>query len=194
MDGGRRTTGDRSSIVRFGEDGGRRALLVDGAVQSSADPMEDGYWAMMVPNHRPERALLLGLGIGTIARLLHARFGPLPIVGVDDDPAVSAVARDALADLDLLAIVQEDAFRYVATTGERFDLACVDLYRGAQVQAAIVGRPFLRQLRALLAPRGQAVFNLFADERTGTRIHRLGRVFRVLRTIPVGKNVVVWCR
>ena len=183
-----------SPVVRFGEDEGRRVLLVDGTVQSAADVAAEGYWSAMVPDWRPLRALLLGLGVGTVARRLHARFGPLPIVGVDDDPAVIAVARRELADLPCLEIVEADAFRYVAMTAERFDLACVDLYRGAQLQARIVGRPFLRRLRELLAPRGHAAINLFADRRTMTRIHRLGQVFRVLRTVPVGKNVVVWCR
>ena len=148
----------------------------------------------MVPDYRPTRAVLLGLGGGTVARLLHARFGPIPLVGVDDDPAVIALAESELADLEGLEIVRADAFRYVAESAERFDLACVDLYRGAQLQAAIVGRPFLRRLRALLAPRGQAAFNLFLDRRTDVRTRRIARVFRVLRTVQVGKNVVVWCR
>ena len=148
----------------------------------------------MVPDQRPRRALLLGLGAGTVARLLCARFGPIPMVGVDDDPAIVALARTELADLGGLEIVQDDAFRYVAASTDRFDLACVDLYRGAQLQAAIVGRPFLRGLRALLAPRGLAAFNLFVDRRTQTRVHRISRVFRVLRTATVGKNVVVWGR
>ena len=148
----------------------------------------------MVPDYRPARALMLGLGGGTVARLLHDRFGPLPLVGVDDNPAVIALARRELADLAGLEIVLADAFRYVAESVERFDLACVDLYRGAELQTAIVGRPFLRGLRALLAPRGQAAFNLFLDRRTEVRIRRIGRVFRVLRTVQVGKNVVVWCR
>lgn len=195
MDDGRRTTKHSpSSVVRFGEDEGRRVLLVDETVQSSADVAAEGYWSAMVPDRRPRRALLLGLGVGTVARRLHVRFGPLPVVGVDDDPAVIAVARRELADLPCLEIVEADAFRYVATTAERFDLACVDLYRGAQLQAGIVGRPFLRRLRELLAPRGHAAINLFADRRTMMRIHRLARVFRVLRTVAVGKNVVVWCR
>jgi spermidine synthase len=148
----------------------------------------------MVPDVRPRRALLLGLGAGTIARLLHARFGPVPIVGVDDDPSVLAIARHELADLPGLALVDDDAFAYVARTEECFDLACIDLYRGAQPQTQIVSRPFLRQLRARLAPRGRVAFNLFVDRRIDSRVRRIGRVFRVLEKIQIGKNLVVWCR
>lgn len=148
----------------------------------------------MIPDVRPRRALLLGVGAGTIARLLHARFGPVPIVGVDDDRSVLEIARDALANLPGLELVDDDAFAYVARASGRFDLACIDLYRGAQPQAQIVSRPFLRQLRALLAPRGLAAFNLFVDRRVETRVGRIARVFRVLEKIRIGKNVVVWCR
>ncbi len=189
----------RLNSIRFGEDEGQRVLLVDGVVQSVADgaairPAGDGYWQAMVPPHRPERALLLGLGIGTVARLIQARFGSVPIVGVDDDPEVVALAERELADLNGLTIVQDDAFAFVQRTDERFDLACVDLYRGRQFDGGVVRRPFLRRLRALLAPRGLAAFNLFADRRTEVRVQRISRVFRVLRTIPASKNLVVWAR
>jgi len=59
--------------VRIGEDGGRAALLVDGVVQSisPADGLvEGGYWAAMLPSGRPHSALSLGLGGGTLARML----------------------------------------------------------------------------------------------------------------------------
>jgi len=58
---------------------GRTALLIDGVVQSldPGDGTEDvnGYWPALIPEYRPERTLLLGLGGGTVARLLLRRFG-----------------------------------------------------------------------------------------------------------------------
>ena len=107
---------------------------------------------------------------------------------------VLAQAERELRQLTSLEIVHDDAFRYVATTTERFSVACVDLYRGAQFQGAVVGRPFLRRLKQLLAPRGTAVFNLFADRRAQTRVHRINRVLKVGRQISIGRNLVVWCR
>ena len=69
-------------VVRIGEDSGRAALLVDGVVQSisPADGLVDGgYWAAMVPDERTQRALILGLGGGTLTRLLQARWGDLGV-------------------------------------------------------------------------------------------------------------------
>src|SRR5438270_2141889 len=83
-------------VVRIGEDAGRAALLVDGVVQSISPEdglTSGGYWAAMVPSIRPSRALILGLGGGTLARLLLARWGDsLRIVGVDDDPSIVETA------------------------------------------------------------------------------------------------------
>ena len=65
--------------VRLGEDDGRPVLLVNGAVQSVLADDPEGYWQRMVPDVKPRRALLLGLGAGTVARLLHERFGEVPL-------------------------------------------------------------------------------------------------------------------
>jgi spermidine synthase len=70
----------------------------------------------------------------------------------------------------------------------------VDLFRADAMPPEVTRRPFLRSLKRLLAPRGIAVFNVFADRRTEDRVRRIERVFRVLERRPVGKNVVVWCR
>jgi len=186
------------SVVRVGEDAGRRVLLVDGVVQSVLDDAaEAGYWGAMVPDVRPERALVLGLGGGTIVRLLHARFGPLPILAVDNDANVLAFARRELGERSGLESVEADAFAWTdaaAERGERFDLACIDLFRAETMPPEVTRRPFLRSLKRLLAPRGMAIFNVFADRRTESRVQRIERVFRVLERRRVGDNVVVWCR
>lgn len=185
--------------VRIAEDDGRRVLLVDNVVQSIApsatdDWCADGYWAEMVPDHRPEHALLLGVGAGTIVRLLHTRFGAIVTTGVDDDPEVAELAAHELADLACVSIIVEDAFRYVQQNELRFDLVCVDLYRGGQMEGRVANRPFLRRLRAILTPRGHVVFNLFRERRTEQRIERIARVFRIVKQTEVEKNVVVWGR
>ncbi len=183
--------------VRLGEDAGRPVLLVDGTVQSVLEDDPSGYWSLMVPDVRPRRALLLGLGGGTIARLLHDRFGDVPIVGVDEDGDVVAFARELLRDLPELEIVQGDAFEYVATaaaSGEHFDYAAIDVYRGDQLVHGIIGKPFLRGLHTLLEPRGLAVFNLFYERRVDDRIRRIGRILTVTERRRAGRNLVVWTR
>ena len=183
--------------VRVAEDEGQRALLVDGVVQSVAvegPTLGPGYWPTMLPDARPRRALLLGLGAGTIAHLLVRRFGPLPMVGVEADAEVLALARAEFGlALPSLAVVEGDALAYVGACGQRFDYVCVDLYRGAELERGALARPFLRALKKLLLPGGLAVFNLFRDRRTARRLHRLQQVFPWAEAQTVGKNVIVRC-
>ena len=183
--------------MRLGEDDGRPVLLVDGTVQSVLADDPDGYWRQMVPDVRPTRALLLGLGAGTVARLLYEKFGDIPMVGVDYDEDVVAFARELLMDVPGLEIVQTDAFKYVteaAARGDHFDYAAIDLYQGDQLAHGVVGRPFLRALKGLLAPRGTAVFNLFYERRIYDRMTRIERVFRVTDKKLVRRNLLLWCR
>jgi spermidine synthase len=189
----------RSAVsVRIGEDGGRAALLVNGVVQSISPEdglLVGGYWAQMVPDERPRTALILGLGGGTIARLLQARWGDLRIVGVDDDPAILATAN-AVGWLPVcgVEIVVADAFDYVQTADERFDYIAVDLFRGDRLSRRAFGKPFLRRLRALLEPRGRLAVNMFRDQRELQRVERIASLFDIRDRVTVGGNVIVHAR
>ncbi|HZU07656.1 MAG TPA: methyltransferase domain-containing protein [Chloroflexota bacterium] len=183
--------------VQVAEDEGRRALLVDGVVQSVAvdgPGIPTGYWAQMLPEVRPRRALLLGLGAGTVAHLLVRRFGPVPMIGVEVDAEVLAVARAEFGlALPSLTIVEADARRYVLECSERFDYVCVDLYRGGQLERGALARPFLRGIRRRLLPGSLVVFNLLRDKRLPRRLQRVQQVFPRTEVRGVGKNVVVRC-
>jgi spermidine synthase len=184
--------------VRIGEDGGRAALLVNGIVQSISPEdglSQGGYWGAMVPDDRPQRGLILGLGGGTIARLLHARWGTFPLVGVDDDLTVLDVAREAgWLPNEALDIVVTDAFVYVKECHERYDYVAVDLFHGEDMDGRIFGQPFLRRVRALLAPRGQLAINMFADLRMLSRINRIAAFFEIRERRYVGGNLVIHAR
>ena len=184
--------------IRIGEDGGRAALLVDGIVQSISP--EDGlatggYWAAMVPDERPRRGLILGLGGGTLARLLHARWGTFPIVGIDDDPSVLELARQVgWLPREALDVVVADAFQYAQSCHERFDYVAVDLFRGERLASRAFGKPFLKRLRALLEPRGRLAVNMFTDIHVFTRVARIASIFEIREQRGVGGNLVVHAR
>jgi spermidine synthase len=170
-------------------------LLVDGVVQSISpeDGMASGgYWAAMVPDDRPRSGLILGLGGGTLARLLHARWGVFPIVGVDDDAAILDLASEVgWLPREGLEIVRADAFQYVQGCQQRFDYIAVDLFRGEQLAGRAFGKAFLRRLRSLLVPRGRVAVNLFTDVRMLARVARIATVFDIRQQHGVGGNLVV---
>ena len=187
-----------SRVIRISEDDGRAVLLVDGVVQSISpeDGLADGgYWAAMLPDEPPRQVLILGLGGGTLARLLQARWGALRVVGVDDDDGLLEIAR-AAGWLPLLGleVVVGDAFVYVEHCRERFDYVAVDLFRGERMPGRVFGKPFLRRLRALVEPHGRVAINLFRDRRQVDRINRIAAFFDIRGQVLIGGNVIVHAR
>lgn len=188
--------GPGSQVVRIGEDGGRAALLVGGVVQSISPEdglANGGYWAAMVPRLPPRHALILGLGGGTLARLIQLRWGDgIPIVGVDDDTTIVETARAAgwlaLPDLE---VVLDDAFAFVQRCEQRFDYVAIDLFRGERLAGRAFTRPFLRRVRGLLEPPAMLAINMFRDRREAQRIERLATLFEIRDRVAVGGNVVV---
>lgn len=183
--------------VALEESGGALAITVDGVVQSvqpGTFRSRSGYWGAMLPERRPAHALILGLGGGTLASLLHERFGPLRIVGVDHDPLMPELGRLRFGlDVAEVEVVEADALVFVAESAERFDYIAVDLYTADRFEPAALRRPFLRRLAERLTPGGSAVFNLWRDRRLTRRLERLNRVLPVRRRIEVDSNVVVHC-
>lgn len=193
-------------------DGWGVALEVGGVTQSVSVPddapggaAEDGpwpgprggYWGLLLPLECPRRALLLGLGGGTVARLLARRCPGVSIVGVERDAEVLAVAR---ADLGLdeipgLEVAQADAFawaeQHAASEPGSFDHICLDLFQGGRLALGALATPFLRQLAMLLASSGTLTVNLMVTQRTPDQIHRIERVFAVQRQMKHRGNLVV---
>lgn len=213
----RRGTSRRIPVQVAPREGGGLALKVGGVTQSISaaaagagapdDELRGGYWRQMLPEAGcPQRALLLGLGGGTIATLLARRCPAVQMVGVERDPQVLALARDlfGLDTLPHLRVVEADAFAWVAAQvgperqqpgdTERFDLICVDLFEAGRLVAGTLATAFLRQIAALLTPSGVATFNLMVTGRTPEQLHRLRRVFTIERETRLHGNLVVHLR
>jgi spermidine synthase len=191
------------AVARIIRQEGRRALAVDGVVQSIEvvpDEPTPGYWPEMLPAQPPASALLLGYGGGTVARLLLDAYPDVSILAVDDDESILQLGRRNLrfrVDDPRLTIEIADAFahaRELAVAGQRFDLVAVDLYRAGEMERAAIARPFLKRVESLLADEGTATFNLMRDRRTARRLRRIGQHLRITETRLVGMNCVVHCR
>jgi SAM-dependent methyltransferase len=156
-----------------------------------------GYWGLLLPAACPRRALILGLGGGTVAHLLARRCPGVRIVGVERDPEVLAVARAELGldEIPHLEVQEADAFTWVAEHMQSepgsFDLVCLDLFEAGRLTLGALGTPFLRQIRALLAPEGTLTVNLMVTARTPEQVQRLRRVYAVRRELRLRGNLVV---
>ncbi|HEU5439360.1 MAG TPA: hypothetical protein VFU88_08730 [Ktedonobacterales bacterium] len=182
-------------VVRI--EAGRTILRVGGVIQSVGvdEQYTPDVWDAMLPSTRPASALILGLGGGTIAHLLTQRWGALPITGVERDPTVALLARQAfgLAALPHVQIEMADAFEYVRACRETFDLICVDLYVAGKMAHGVLEPAFLRQIGRLLALEGTATFNFWRTAYLADQLRRLGRVLPIRGVSDAEDNVVAAC-
>ncbi len=78
----------------------------------------------------PRRILVIGLAAGTIPRQFTAFYGPLPIDGVEIDPAIVEVGQRYFAMTEPnLHIHIGDGRAFLHKSRERYDLIAVDAYR-----------------------------------------------------------------
>lgn len=171
--------------------------MVDGVVQSVLAEREAAgdYWHAMLPDVRPERALLLGVGGGTLAAILDRRFPGVAMVGIDHDPRVVAIGRQAFhLALPNLSVAMADAFAFAAACPATFDYIAVDLFNGPARPRETLGRPFLTNLRRMLSPGGTDAINLFRDRTLATAVTRIERRLSVRAVQHVGQNTVIHAR
>jgi spermidine synthase len=166
---GGRTSGDRIE-VRQGRRG--RVLRINGTYASwyrPGTPRTGSVWdalaapLLLLPPARRRRVLILGLGGGSAARLVHALAPRVRIVGVEVSARVVRAARRHF-DLDELGveIVQDDARHYLDTTRRQFDVVIEDVFvgRGRNVHKPDwLPRPGLRRAARHLVRGGLLISN-----------------------------------
>ena len=113
-------------------------------------------------------ALILGLGGGSIAELIHKYWGDkVKIVGVDIDPVFINLGKKhlTLGELNVEAVI-DDAYEYVKKNKTKYDLICIDTYVGDQFPESLEEPIFIKRVKGLLNKNGIAVFNrLYYDEK-----------------------------
>ena len=177
---------------------GELEVVIRGVVQS-VSPAEalgrPSYWAAMIPDAKPEQALILGLGAGTIAALLTQRFGPMPIVGVDLHPEIVELGYHVFGlDGTNLTVRIADAFEFVRTANGRYDYIAVDLYQGGEIARGVFSKTFLKKLKRLAGPHGLVVVNIILTRCFDRQMNRLREIFPLVETAEAGLNVVAKCR
>jgi spermidine synthase len=179
---------------------GHTALRLDDGIadQSVYRPntvLTGGEWDMplVVPpllEHPMHRALIIGNAGGTMARALAHEYPGVQIDGVEPDPTVSEVGRQAMgmALTPGLRVIDGDGRAYLATTRSRYDLIIVDAYRQAYVPFWLVTQEFFSLARAHLEAGGAIAFNMArvpGDDRLAQAVSgTLATIFPDVRVWP----------
>lgn len=154
--------------------------------------------------------LILGLGGGTVAKLLRKKYPNAKITGVDIDPVFIEYGKKYLGLKELkVKTVIDDAMHFMAVHSSpipclpagrtvHYDLIVIDIYQGRSVPSDFVTPDFVKKIKKLLAPDGIAVFNrLYYGEKRPEAVKFLKvleKVFKQVDPIYPQANVMFFCK
>jgi len=171
------------------EERGVRYLHVGGEAIQSAMRMEDPFaleldytrcmMAFLLFHAEPRRALMIGLGGGSLAKFFHRRLARLHTHVVEYDERVIATARALFhvpADDARLAIEHGDGVQALAP--ECCDLLVVDGYEDESTPSAMVSQAFFDAAWCALEEPGVLVMNVMDDDKDFDRhLRRMENAF-----------------
>jgi spermidine synthase len=181
--------GHRRPELVVSEERGVRHLHIGGEAIQSAMRMDDP-WALELDYTRcmmafllfhaaPRRALMIGLGGGSLAKYFHRRLPGLRTLVVESDERVIATARALFhvpADDARLAIEHGDGVQALAP--ECCDLLVIDGFDDEATPAALVSQAFFDAAwRSLEAPGAMVVNFMDDDPHLDRNLQRIERAF-----------------
>ncbi len=110
----------------------------------------------------PARALLVGLGSGSVAKFLYRHRPTCRLTVVEIDPRMEGVARHYFKlpdDPTRLAVVVDDGARFVAAGGAAYDLIVVDGFDASGRAGILDTAPFYQACRARFSDTGLLAVN-----------------------------------
>jgi len=173
-----------------------RELLIDGLVQGGIDVAtgqsiyEYAYYLERLPwGMKPDgrTCLVVGLGAGIVPAWYEARGVRTDVV--DINPDVVAAARAHFGFRPSGQVFLEDARRFLARPGPRYDYVILDVFAGDTTPAHLLTREAVRDLAARVAPGGLVAINLIGSlgrESFGTAsaVRTLESVFPTVELFP----------
>lgn len=129
----------------------------------------------------PRRALLIGLGAGSLAKFIHRHLPETRITAVEIDPRIAPMAQQYFhlpVDPQRLKIVIADGADYVDRAKGTFDLILVDGFGSDARPGRLDTAEFYASCRRLLSPSGLWVCNLLGRSRGfAASIERIDKAF-----------------
>ncbi len=117
-----------------------------------------GLIPALTPNHKMTRALIIGLGAGHMAQVLHERYGIVTDT-LEIDPAVAEAARDYFGYQPTGKAIVGDGRYEIRRLQGPYDLIIHDCFTGGSEPAHLLTVETLTQLRGLLSEQGVLALN-----------------------------------
>lgn len=125
-------------------------------------------WSIMLAapyfNNRPvdvDRLAVIGLAAGTIPKQFARVFGPLPVDGIELDPAIVQAGRDyfALNEENINVLVGDGRYELNRLPGS-YDVITIDAYKVPYIPWHMTTREFFAEVRGKLAEDGIVAVNV----------------------------------
>jgi len=187
---------------------GKPRINVAGMLQSGGiinHIWKQGIEKCLMINGQWSRALILGLGGGSLVTLINQSYSGVKIVGVEIDPVMIDLGKKhfGLDKIENLEIVKGDAVEYVKKTqnsklkSKKFDVVFVDLYVGDKYPKKAEKDSFVSNLNKIASKKGIVVFNrLFYGKHkrgVGEFVKKLEKYFKNIELQHVCSNLLVFC-
>lgn len=152
---------------------------------------------------RIKKVLVLGLGGGSVAKIIRKYWPGSVITGVDIDPNMVGMGNKYLGLGEVeVDIVIEDAQKYLIQNtkykGTKFDLICIDLYVGDMYPEKFESENFIKLIKNSLSSESIAVFNrLYYDEKRKQAMkfgEKLKKIFLRVDYVFPEANLMFVCR
>ena len=118
-------------------------------------------------NRRPEKILILGFGVGSVAHILRTEYGiHSHITGVELDKVVLELGNQYFntSAIENLLLLNLEASDYAFTSKETFDLIVLDVFVESTVPPSVRSPWFLEKLSSMLNPKAMLIYNFMVED------------------------------
>lgn len=157
---------------------GKRTMVAGGLAQSGKEV--ERIWKIAFSDIGYQisdirTCLVLGLGAGTVAKLLNQKYPKIKITGIEIDPEIIKMGNkyfnlskiknleikvtDAISEVNNITIKQYKNLDSHDVRINNRDLILVDLYLGNQYPEQAEDQNFLKTLKKTLSPKGMVIIN-----------------------------------
>ncbi len=107
-----------------------------------------------------DNLLVIGAAAGTVSKEYTTVYGPIPIDGVEIDPAISQAGRDFFEmNEPNLTTINQDGRYYLTNTNKTYDVIAVDAYRPPYIPFQLTTSEFFREVYDHLNEDGVVALN-----------------------------------
>lgn len=148
---------------------GRLKLITGNAIYSYEDKyinFVEAFNIINIKNKSVKRALVLGLGLGSIPYILEKKFKlQSTFTCVELDSAVIDLFEEFVLEKlnSQFNIKNDDGYNYLLNSNEKFDLICMDIFNDAKIPEKFSTLDFLKLLESNLSIIGTIIYNRLAE-------------------------------